>query len=340
MLSRCTNCILTNNEDPNIFFNDKGVCNYCIEYKSDENKRRVNRLEWPWIVFKMKQKDKYDCLLGLSGGVDSSYCLHLLIEQGLKPFCFSVDNGWQTPEAQENIMRMVEGLKVPYYRYNINITKFRELQDAFIESGVKNIEIPTDHILMATTYEMANQYGIKHIISGGNLATEGIMPAHFGYNAKDLTHLKGVYKKMTGKTLTGLPTISLMKYLYYRFIKGIKIINMLDYYEYNREKAIKILEKNYGYKPYGEKHYESEFTKWFQGTYLFKKFGLDKRIPHYSSLINSGQMKREEALKLIQKPPESSNLIEFGYLRQEHNDYPTSEKWWNLLSNLYKKWKS
>ena len=345
----CKNCILTENECPNIKFNDKGVCNYCQEFYWKEKQRRIDKTNWPWIVYEIKKQCKgkdYDCLLGLSGGVDSSMCLHYLIEQGLRPLCFSVDNGYQTPEANENIMRLVEGLKVPYYRYNINLEAFRGLQEAFIKAGLKNIEIPTDHILMATTYEMANNYGIKYIISGGNLATEGIMPEHFGYNANDLTHLKGVYKQITGKKLTGLPTISLLKYIYYRFIKGIKIIQPLNYYEYHRENSIKLLSEKYGYKPYGEKHGENIFTKWFQNIYLIQKFGLDKRIPHLSSMINSAQITRREALKEM-KNLTWSNFVPKGFdpmviakiENHDYKDYPHSEYWWKLLSKIYKKLK-
>lgn len=330
---------MSTNEDPLIVFNDEGVCNYCLDFRVREKQRRLDKQELPWIIRRIKEEGgKYDVLLGLSGGVDSSLCLHYLVEQGLKPLCFSVDNGWQTPEAQENIMRLVEGLKVPYYRYNIDLDKFYELQKAFIKAGVKNIEVPTDHILMATTYEMAAKYGIKNIISGGNLSTESIMPAHFGYNARDLGHVEGVYKTITGKKLEGLPTISLLKYLYYRFIKRIKIINLLDYYEYHREKAVKLLSEKYGYKPYGEKHGESVFTRWFQNEYLPTQFGLDKRIPHLSSLINSGQITRQQALAEASKPPNRIPAPFEGLERSkpaDYRDYPHSEFWWNLLSKIY-----
>lgn len=341
---RCTNCIMSDNEDPNIFFDEKGMCNYCLDFKIKDKQRRLQKQELPWIIHEMKKQKGYHCLLGLSGGVDSATCLHYLAEQGIKPMCFSVDNGWQTPEAQENIMRLVEGLKVPYYRYNINVERFRELQEAFINAGLKNVEIPTDHILMATTYEMADKYGIKYIISGGNLATEGIMPEHFGYNARDLTHLRGVYKKMIGKKLKGLPVISLLKYIYYRFIKGIKIINLLDYYEYNRDNSIKMLSEKYGYKPYGEKHGESQFTNWFQSVYLFHVCKLDKRIPHLSSMINSGQISREKSLEITSVYPNPSmNLLQVTGIRMpanlspnDYKDYPNSEYWWNLWAKIYK----
>lgn len=173
---------------------------------------------------------KYDLLLGISGGVDSSYCLHLLHSMGIRVLTYSLDNGYNDPLADENMMKLVEGMKVPFYRYTIDLKKFADLQGAFLKAGVRNVEIPTDHILMASAYELANQYGIKTIISGGNWATESIMPESFGYQPRDLTHIKAIYKQFTGKKLTGLPVCGIWKYNYYRWVKGIKVINLLDYF--------------------------------------------------------------------------------------------------------------
>ena len=155
---------------------------------------------------------------------------------------------------------MVEALKVPFYRYTIDIEAFRDLQAAFMKAGQKNLEIPTDHILMASSYELASKYGIKTIISGGNWATESIMPMSWGYQPRDLVHIKDIYRKFTGKVLQGLPTCGIIKFNWYKWAKGIRVINLLDYFRYNREEAIKILEKEYGFQPYGEKHCENYFT--------------------------------------------------------------------------------
>ena len=319
----CSRCVL--DESAAIILDEKGVCNYCHEWQAYEKKRRIEKQNLPWIIHKIKQeKGKYNCLLGLSGGVDSSYCLHLLIEQGLKPLCFSVDNGHNTKEADENIMRIVETLQVPFIREIIDLGEFKDLQKSFENSNTLNIEIPTDHILMALTYKVAKDNGIKWIISGGNHATEGIMPPEWGYNARDLTFLKAVH----GKKIRNLPTISLFKYLWYRFIKKIKIVNLLDYYEYNRNDAIKLLQEKYGYKPYGEKHGESKYTKWFQNEYL-PQYGIIKDKAHYSTMINSQQMSREEALEKLKgraggKRPYTSHLA-----------YKNSEHHWQLLQKIY-----
>jgi hypothetical protein len=283
-------------------------------------------------------KGDYDVLLGLSGGVDSSYCLHLLHEIGYRVLTFSIDNGWNDPVADENIMKLVEGMKVPFIRYTIDIEKFRELQSAFIQAGVKNIEIPTDHILMASSLELANDYGIKTIISGGNWATESIMPRSWGYQPRDLKHIRGVYRRYTGKNLSGLPTCGLLKWNWYKWIKGIKTVNLLDYVGYDRADAIALLVEKYGYTPYGEKHGESVFTKWFQNFYLFEKFGIDKRKAHLSSLIISGQTTRKEALEELEKNPVYPRLgLEERILRipkHEYTDFPNDEKRYEFISTV------
>lgn len=338
---QCVHCVMDISAEE-IIFDEKGICNFCIEYQKREKIRKAEMLipGREWTFHKLRKQKGYSCLLGLSGGVDSSMVLHYLAkENDIKPLCFSVDNGWNNPKADENIMRMVEKLKVPFYRFRIDLKEFSELQIAFVRAGVKNIEIPTDHILMAATYRMALDNGIKYIISGGNYATEGIMPPSYGYEARDLTHIKAIFKKFIGRKLKKLPVISLLQYLYCRFVKGIKIINLLDYYNYNREEAKKLLIREYGWQDYYEKHEESFYTKWFQNFYLPVKFGLDKRRPHYSSMINSGQMTRKEALKKLAEPIKYPKLgcedRVLKYEKRSHFDYPTNLWLWNLLSNIY-----
>ena len=222
----CKKCCMDKSAEE-ITFTEKG-CNFCeqAEQSLKDIQKDKNKLK---DIIKDIKGNKYDCLIGLSGGVDSSYTLHKAVELGLKPLCFSVDNGWQDPKADENVLKIVETLKVPFFRYTIDLKKFKKLQSAFIKAGQKNLEIPTDHILLATTYELADRYGIKWILSGGNVETESIMPASWGYNARDLVHIKDIYRKMTGEKLKGLPTCSLLKWNYYRWVKRIKIVYFLDY---------------------------------------------------------------------------------------------------------------
>ena len=328
-----------------IVFTDTG-CNFCDQATKSfkdtlrpQNGEIIKQLALENL--KNRDKRKYDCLIGLSGGVDSSYMLHMAVSLGLRPLCYTVDNGWNDPRADENIMRLVEALKVPFFRYTIDQDKFKELQSAFIKSGTENIEIPTDHVLFATTYEMASKNGIKWILSGGNVATESIMPPSWGYNARDLAHIKDIYKKFTGKRLKGLPTLSLLKWNYYKWIKGIKIFYLLDHLIYERESAIELLEKKYGYKPYGDKHQESEFTTWFQNFYLYNKFGIDKRKAHYSSLIVSGQMTRGEALERMREPVYYPQFgIEqqvLSYPKHHYKEYKTDEKLFNFISKIIRR---
>lgn len=293
-------------------------------------------IDWDSI----KGKGEYDVLLGVSGGVDSSYCLHLLHEKGIRVLTYSIDNGWNDPLADENIMRLVEGMKIPFIRYTIDLERFKELQSAFIKAGQKNIEIPTDHILMASALELANDYGIKTIISGGNWATESIMPRSWGYQPRDLSHIRDIYRRFTGKSLSGLPTCGLLKWNWYKWAKGIHTLNLLDYHEYDRADAIRILSEKYGYTPYGEKHGESVFTKWFQNFYLFEKFGIDKRKAHLSSLILSGQITREEAVEELTKNPVYPELgIEKRVLRipkKEYTEFKNDEKLFEFISKVIK----
>lgn len=340
MQTQCKFCVLDKSAEE-ITFDEKGMCNFCIQAQKSLSEIEAEKHKLPNIIDEIKKNGKeYDVLIGLSGGVDSATVLHYAVSLGLRPLCFSVDNGWNDPRADENIMRLVEGLKVPFYRYTIDIPKFRELQMAFIKAGVPNIEIPTDHILMATTYELASKYGIKYILSGGNVTTESIMPPSWGYNARDLVHIKNIYRRITSKNLTGLPLCSLLKFNYYKWIRGIKTVYLLDYLNYNREASIKLLEDKYGYKPYGEKHCESVFTAWFQNFYLFEKFGFDKRKAHLSSLINSGQMTRSQALDELGRQPIYPELgLEkkvMMYKKRRHEEYKTDERLFNFIGKIIK----
>ena len=337
----CKKCVMDKSAEE-ITFDENGVCNFC--HMAEEELRNLGKLDLKSLVSRIKKEGrnkKYDCLIGLSGGVDSSYTLHEAVRLGLRPLCFSVDNGWQDPRADENMMRLVEGLKVHFYRYTINQKIFKDLQSAFMIAGQKNIEIPTDHILMATTYEMAAKYKIKWILSGGNVATESIMPASWGYQPRDIVHIKDIYKKIVGKDLKGLPLCSLLKWNYYKWIKGVKTAYLLDYVGYVREEAIKLLKDKYGYKPYGEKHCESTFTWWFQNFYLFEKFGIDKRKAHYSSLINSGQLTRKEAMDKLTASPIYPQLgferKVMMYDKRPYTDFKTDEKLFNFISSIVKK---
>jgi len=194
---------------------------------------------------------------------------------------------------------------------------------------------------MALSYQVASEYGIKWIFSGGNVASESIMPESWGYNARDLTHIKDIYSKTKSEKLKGLPMCGLLKWNYYHWVKHIRIFYLLDYLGYNRIKSEKMLMQKYGYQSCGDKHEENIFTRWFQSFYLFEKFGIDKRKAHYASLINAGQMTRNEAMfKLTANPVYPELGIEkkaMSYPRHSHNYYKKDEKIFNLISSIIKK---
>lgn len=323
-----------------IVFTETG-CNFCDQARKSLREIEAEKHKLPKIIEQIKKDGegkKYSCLIGLSGGADSSITLHYLVKLGLRPLCFSVDNGWQSDIANENTMRLVEKLKVPFYRYTIDLKKFTELQNAFIKSGVPNIEIPSDHIILATSLELASKYKIKWIASGGNVNSESIMPPSFGYSARDLVHIKFIYKWATGKNLTGLPICSLLKWNYYRWVREIKTLYLLDFLDYNRQRSIELLEKEYGWQNYGSKHEESVFTAWFQNFYLFTKFGYDKRKAHLSSLIVSRQITREEALLQLTASLVYPSLgIEekaMKYPKRSHNEFPKDN--YELIAKIVK----
>lgn len=338
----CVKCVM-DTTDPEITFGRTGVCNHCQQFSKMDWERRHEMeflVEKAQEIMKDGEGKQYDCLVGLSGGVDSSYALTKVIELGLRPLCFSIDNGWNTVQADENIMRLVEGLKVPFERHVLNLPVFKDLQEAFLKSGTANVEIPTDHVLMAKTYELAAKYNIKWIISGGNVATEGVMPTAWGYQARDLRFIKSIWRRFGKPNLAGLPLLSLPGYLWMRFERGIKVVNLLDYYEYVRNDAISELESKFGYKPYGDKHGESMFTWWFQNFYLIEKFGYDKRKPHFSSMINSKQMTRQEAQIFLTQPLVYPTIPEWDKYAKDFNkhsyrEYPSGERAWEILSKIY-----
>ncbi|MBI5573476.1 MAG: N-acetyl sugar amidotransferase [Elusimicrobia bacterium] len=333
-----------------IVFSDSG-CNFCEQAKKALKEIEAEKYKLPEIIERIKRDsrgDIYSCLIGTSGGIDSSMALHYAVKFGLRPLCFMLDNGYNDPKADENILQMVEKLQIPLFRYVIDLNKFKELQAAFMKGGIKNLEALTDHVLFATTYEMANKYGIKWIISGGNTATESIMPASWGEDPRDLYWIKNIFKKITGKKLKGLPVISLLREQYYRLIKQIKFFRILDFINYDKEEAIKLLQKEYGWQPYGEKHCENFFTWWFQNFYLFEKWGIDKRKAHLSSLIVSGQITRPEAMDLLAECPVYPKIrIEdkiMEYPKRSYSDYKNSEWIRKKIIWIYKfipvKWKS
>jgi len=290
--------------DPEIAFDDNGVCNHCRDFAeitkknwfpNDEGQRRLGVL-----VDEIKREGKnceYDCILGLSGGVDSSYLALKAKELGLRPLVVHVDAGWNSELAVNNIESVVKYCGFDLHTHVMYWEDMKKLQLAYLRSGVSNQDVPQDHAFFANLYHFAIQNGIKYVLSGGNIATEGIWPSAWHHNAMDARNLKAIFSRFGEGKLREYQTVSFWQYyFYYPFLRKMKVARLLNYMPYNRDLAVETLQEKTGWRPYGYKHGESVFTRFFQNYYLIERFGYDKRKPHLSTLIVTGQMTREDAL--------------------------------------------
>lgn len=307
----CTRCVM-DTSDPEISFNEQGLCNHCQRYdfmvkdivERAQSGGRLGELDAMVDTIKAAGKGKdYDCIMGLSGGVDSSYVAYTAKRLGLRPLAVHFDSGWNSELAVNNIENIVKKLKIDLYTHVVNWDEMRDLQLAFFKASVANCDIPTDHAFPAILLDQASRHGIKYVLSGSNYATEFILPSSWGYQSGDLRHLKDIHSKFGKSRLREYPTIGFFKqYIWYPYVRGIKTFKPLNYLPYNKFEAKRVIMNELGWRDYGGKHYESIFTRFFQGYYLPKKFGYDKRLAHLSSLINSGQLGREEALEELRQP--------------------------------------
>jgi N-acetyl sugar amidotransferase len=296
--------------DQDIEFDHAGVCNHCKEY-AERARRELHpgergRDDLDKVVSAIKKAGKgkeYDCIIGLSGGVDSTLVAYQVKHLGLRPLAIHLDNGWDSEMSVANIEQIVKKLEIDLYTYVIDWEEFRDMQVAFFKSSISNIEIPTDHAIWALIVKAATERGIKYFISGHNLATEGVLPRSWGYDAFDLRFVLAIQRKFGTVKLRTFPRLGLMPRLYYIYLQNLRAVRLLDYVDYNRNEAKRLLEREIGWRDYGGKHYESVFTRFFQGYILPRKFGIDKRRAHLSALICSGQIQRSETLEIITHDP-------------------------------------
>ena len=302
----CNSCVM-DTTDSEITFNERGICNYCSKYKKyfDEFDLDQKKIDLGNILKKVKQKgvnNEYDCILGLSGGIDSSYLALKCYDWGLKPLVVHVDAGWNSELAVYNIEKIIKHCNYELHTEVIDWQDMRDLQLSYLDSGICNQDVPQDHIFFASLYHFAIKNKIKYILSGGNLSTECIFPESWQGSAMDSINLKAIHKKYGKSKLQDYKTISFFKYyLLYPFYYGMRTIRPLNFINYNKEYALNELKK-IGYKQYEKKHEESIFTKFFQQYYMPKKFGYDIRKPHLSSLIVSNQISRDKAIDLLKRP--------------------------------------
>jgi len=299
----CTKCIM-DTSDPEITFDDKGVCNHCYRYDEELPKRvfqgEIAQEKLAQMVQNIKQTGKgkeYDCIIGVSGGVDSTYVAYLTKELGLRALAVHFDNGWNSALAVSNIEKVLDGLNIDLYTYVIDWEEFKDLQLSFLKASTPDGEIPTDHAINALLFKEASKRGIKYIINGMNFATESMAVRMWAYGHSDWKYIKAIHSKFGSSSLRNYPHFSFFNLFYWTFIKRIKVVTILNYLEYDKEKVMKLIQDKLGWVYYGGKHYESVYTRFFQGYILPTKFKIDKRIGHLSDLIRSGQLSREKALK-------------------------------------------
>lgn len=321
----CTNCVM-DTTDSNIVFDDKGICDHCNTYykniKPNWHTDERGEREIKAIVEKIKKEGKgkdFDCIMGMSGGIDSSYLLYLAVKKlGLRPLVFHVDAGWNSQEAVNNIEKMVDQLGLDLYTEVIDWEEMKDLQLAYIKAGVSNIDTPQDHSFFATMYKFANQHNVKYILTGGNYSTECVRnPLEWMYYQSDSIQLKDIYKKYGSGKLKNFPITNILWHkVYLPYVKGIKLIRPLDFLEYDKEAATQFLVDEFGYQRYPQKHFESRFTRFYESYWLPEKFGYDTRKVQYSSLILTGQMTRDEALEKLKSPAYDPETIkdDFEYI--------------------------
>lgn len=305
----CTRCVM-DTTDPEISFDVDGVCNHCRHFETTIRPLWPSPEEGEILLKKMIDSVKkqglgkpYDCIIGLSGGIDSSYCAVKVAEWGLRPLVVHVDAGWNSELAVMNIEQICRRLGFDLVTHVVDWEEMRDMQLAFLRSNLANQDVPQDHAFFAALYGYAEKAGIKYVINGSNFATESILPAAWGYDAMDATHVKAVHRLFGSHSRGDFPIVSFFDlFVKYPYILGMEVLRPLNLLPYNKEEAIKVLERDYGWRYYGGKHYESRWTRFFQSFYLPYKFGYDKRKAHYSSLIVSGQMSRDDALQALKEP--------------------------------------
>src|SRR5665648_29281 len=304
----CNRCIM-DTTDPEIKFDDNGNCSNCTSalelakkiWFPDENGEKI--LDKIFDKIKHEEKDnEFDCIIGLSGGVDSSYLAYLCVNRGLRPLVVHVDCGWNSEQAVKNVENIIKKLNIELHTFVVNWEEMKDLQRSFFKASLPDQDIPQDHAIFAALYDFADRNNIKYVFNGYNFATECILPEDWGYQAMDYRHLRSIHKRFGENELKEYPHVNFFRrYIYFTLIRRMIIINPLNYINYLKDDAIEILKREVGWQYYGGKHYESRFTKFFQSYYLPLKFNYDKRRAHLSSLIISGQITRAEALKRMKE---------------------------------------
>jgi N-acetyl sugar amidotransferase len=318
----CKRCIM-DTTDPDIVFDEAGVCNHCDRYDDQVRRhvyppaQRASKLHA--LVERIKadgRHKEYDSVIGVSGGVDSTYVAYLTKKMGLRPLAVHFDNGWNSELAVSNIEKTLKRMDIDLHTFVMDWEEFRDLQLSFLKASTPDGEVPTDHAIAALLYSVAVKHGIHYILSGTNVATEAILPVKWGYGYRDFRYIKNVHRMFGTRPLRTYPHYSLPKLFEFMVLRRIRVISFLDYFDYDKQQAMRTIEDELGWVYYGGKHYESIYTRFFQAYILPRKFDIDKRRAHYSNLVLSGQMTREEALQSLAEPvyPEKGLFEDLEYV--------------------------
>lgn len=306
--------------DPDITFDPKGVCNHCRRYDALLSSRVMHGAEGAAaleaIVAEIKahgQGRDYDCIIGVSGGVDSTYVAYRVKRLGLRPLAVHLDNGWNSELAVKNIERVLRRLDIDLCTHVLDWEEFKALQISFLKASTPDGEIPSDHAIQALLWRQAIKHGVRYIISGMNFTTESISVPAWAYGHSDWRYIRDVHRQFGGGELRSYPHFTLPFLLYVNAVRRVRVVSLLNYIEYNKSDAMKVLQEELGWQYYGGKHYESIYTRFYQGYILPVKFGIDKRVGHLSDLINSGQITREQALEELKKPPYAEAMFKIDY---------------------------
>jgi len=306
---------MDNRADPSIAFDADGLCSHCLRYDSLVATRvltgEAGRRALDELVDRIKASGRgreYDCIVGVSGGVDSTYVAYLVKQRGLRPLAVHFDNGWNSELAVMNIERVLRKLDIDLYTYVVDWNEFKDLQIAFLRASTPDGEIPTDHAINALLWREAARRGVRYIISGMNFATESINVHDWSYGHSDWRYIKDVHRRFGSVKLKTYPHFTPAYLLYVSLIRGVRNVSILNYVDYRKEEVMALLQDELGWVYYGGKHHESIYTRFFQGYILPRKFGIDKRYGHLSDLINAGQLTRDQALSEIQSPTYAQEL--------------------------------
>ena len=308
-IRQCSLGVLDTRDDPAMRFDEAGVCHYYQDYLAQYRERvtslevQQSRLEQLLAdIQKASAGKRYDTLIGLSGGVDSTYIALLAKRMGLRPLCVHFDNGWNSEMAVQNIENIVGRLGFDLQTYVIDWDEFRDLQLSYLKASVIDIEVITDHAIFASLYRLARQHGIKHILSGTNVVTEAVLPPHWIYNKVDHVNIKAIHAAYGSVPLKTFPFMDLRVKKVYQMLLGIRAVSLLDLVDYHKARTKEEITRELGWRDYGGKHYESIWTRFYQGHILPEKFGVDKRKAHLTNLIYSGQLTKAEALAELALP--------------------------------------